>query len=190
MEQSNRPDTPPIVDEQERAADSPLAARIRHARYLGAVRETALPDGSWDLLFVRKAGGPWTVIQTGQIAAPVEVNSDAGDEMLTIALRPEVYMPRLPGRLTLNRGVLRPVERDRFAVSPELNLNVLWHFTPYCKAVVGYSIVYWSNVVLAGNQIDPALDLSAGPAPTFPRFNFQRSDFLVQGINIGLDYRW
>jgi AraC-like DNA-binding protein len=113
MEQSNRPDTRPIVDEQERAADSPLAARIRHARYLGAVRETALPDGSWDLLFVRKAGGPWTVIQTGQIAAPVEVNSDAGDEMLTIALRPEVYMPRLPGRLTLNRGVLRPVERDR-----------------------------------------------------------------------------
>jgi AraC-like DNA-binding protein len=113
MEQTNRPDIPPVVEARERMADSLLATRIRHARYLGAAREVALPDGSWDLLFVRKSGGPWTVIQTGQIAAPVEVHSDAGDEMLTIALRPEVYMPRLPGRLTLNQGVLRPVEGDR-----------------------------------------------------------------------------
>lgn len=101
------------IVEEERAADSPLVAKIRRARYTADARETALPDGSWDLLFVRRGSGPLMVIQTGQIAAPLDVDGRAGDEMLTIAFKPEVYMPRLPGRMTLNQGVSRPVEQDR-----------------------------------------------------------------------------
>lgn len=100
------------IVEEERTADSPLVAKIRRARYTADARETALPDGSWDLLFVRRGGGPLMVIQTGQIAAPLEVDGKAGDEMLTIAFKPEVYMPRLPGCMTLNQGVSRPVEKD------------------------------------------------------------------------------
>lgn len=99
--------------EEERVADSPLVAKIRRARYATDARETALPDGSWDLLFLRRGGGPLIAIQTGQIAAPLAVESRAGDEMLTIALKPEVYIPRLPGRSTFNQGVRRPVEHDR-----------------------------------------------------------------------------
>jgi AraC-like DNA-binding protein len=102
----------PIVEE-ERLADSPLVAKVRRARYTADARETALPDGSWDLLFVRRGDGPLMVIQTGQIAAPLKVDGHAGDELLTIAFKPEVYMPRLPGRLTFNQGVWRPVEADR-----------------------------------------------------------------------------
>ena len=102
----------PIV-EQERAADSPLVAKIRRVRYTADAAETALPDGAWDLLFLRRAGGPLIAIQTGQIAAPVAVEGFAGDEMLIVAFRPEVYMPRLPGRMTVNQGVQRPVEHDR-----------------------------------------------------------------------------
>jgi AraC-like DNA-binding protein len=102
----------PIVEE-ERAADSPLVAKIRRSRYTADAREMALPDGSWDLLFLRRGDGPLIAIQTGQIAAPLAVESQAGDEMLTIAFKPEVYMPRLPGRLTFNQGVQRPVEHDR-----------------------------------------------------------------------------
>jgi AraC-like DNA-binding protein len=107
------PATEGQIVEQERAADSPLVAKIRHARYTARVREMALPDGSWDLLFLRRRGGPLIAIQTGQIAAPLAVDSEAGDEMLTIAFKPEVYMPRLPGRMTFSQGVPHPVERDR-----------------------------------------------------------------------------
>jgi AraC-like DNA-binding protein len=101
----------PLVEE-ERAADSPLVAVVRCVRCVADAREMALPDGSWDLLFLRRAGGPLIVIQTGQIAAPLAVDRRAGDEMLTIAFRPEVYMPRLPGRLTVNQGVSLPVQDD------------------------------------------------------------------------------
>ena len=101
----------PIVEE-ERAADSPLVAKIRRARYTADACEMALPDGSWDLLLLRRGGGPLIAIQTGQISAPLAVQGFAGDEMLIVAFRPEVYMPRLPGRLTFNRGVERPVEND------------------------------------------------------------------------------
>lgn len=101
------------IAEEERLADSPLVAKIRHVRYHADTREMALPDGSWDLLFLRRGGGPLMVVQTGQIAAPLAVDSRAGDEMLTIAFKPEVYMPRLPGHQTFNLGVPRPVECDR-----------------------------------------------------------------------------
>jgi len=40
--------------------------------------------------------------------------------MLTIAFKPEVYMPRMPGRLTFNQGVVCPVEAGRgFWLGPE-----------------------------------------------------------------------
>lgn len=108
------------ITEQERVADSPLVAKVRHVRYHADTREVALPDGSWDLLFVRRASRPLMVIQTGQIAAPLAVDSRAGDEMLAIAFKPEVYMPRLPGRLTFSQGVACPVEADRsFWIGPE-----------------------------------------------------------------------
>lgn len=114
------PSTQGTIAEEERAADSPLVAKVRRVFYRGDAREVALPDGSWDLLFVRRGGGPLMVIQTGQIAAPVTVDSRAGDEMLTIAFQPEVYMPRLPGRLTFNQGLPCPVEADRrFWIGPE-----------------------------------------------------------------------
>lgn len=101
------------IAEDERPADSPLVAKVRRARYATDSRETALPDGSWDLLFVRRANGPLVVVQTGQIAAPVIVDSRAGDEILNIAFKPEVYMPRMPGRRTFGQGVVLQVEADR-----------------------------------------------------------------------------
>jgi len=102
----------PIVEE-ERPADSPLVAKVRRVRYTADAREMAVPDGSWDLLFLRPAGGRLIAIQTGQIATPLTVDGRAGDEMLTIAFKAEVYLPRLPGRLTFSQGVPHRVENDR-----------------------------------------------------------------------------
>jgi len=110
----------PIADEQERVADSPFVAKVRHLRIHAASRELALPDGSWDLLFVRRGDGPAMVIQTGQITAPVVVEHEAGDELLSIAFRGEVYLPRSPGRVMRGRGVVCPLEEDgRFRLGEE-----------------------------------------------------------------------
>jgi hypothetical protein len=96
------------------------------------------------------------------------------------------------GLLTQNTNIGR-FERNKFLVVPELNVNGVWHFSPQWKAIVGYSVLYMDSVVLAGDQIDTAVNLSQAPVlvgPAFPRRQFNRNDFLVQGINFGVDYRW
>ncbi|OWQ47214.1 hypothetical protein CDL60_12650 [Roseateles noduli] len=108
------------IAEEERPADSPLVAKIRRVRHLADSQEITLPDGSWDLLFVRRGDGPVTVIQTGQITGPLAIDNRAGDEVLSIAFRTEVYMPRLPGRLMVGQGVVCPTDRQgRFHIGEE-----------------------------------------------------------------------
>lgn len=90
-------------------------------------------------------------------------------------------------------------ERDKFAFAGELNLNVGYNITPNVRATVGYSIIYLSSVIRAGEAIDPVLNDSriryvAGPTPSdlnAPAFDWNRaSDFWVQGLNVGLTVRY
>lgn len=85
-------------------------------------------------------------------------------------------------------------ERHRFAVVPEVNLNLIYNINPCWRVMGGYSFVYWSNVALAGDQIDPALNLTqiGGPiqGPAFPQASFARNDFWAQGLSLGAEYRW
>jgi hypothetical protein len=62
---------------------------------------------------------------------------------------------------------------------------------------VGYSLIYWSSVARAGDQISldvnqtylpRAFDDPEGPAR--PAFAWRDTDFWAQGINLGLDYRF
>jgi hypothetical protein len=85
-------------------------------------------------------------------------------------------------------------ERHRFAAVPELNVNGVYNINPRFRLLAGYSIMYWSNVVLAGNQIDPRVNptqlVPPFVGPRRPLFAFHRNDFVVQGLNLGLDCRW
>lgn len=90
-------------------------------------------------------------------------------------------------------------ERDQFSVLPEIGLKLGCLVTPRLRLSVGYTLLYWSNVVRPGEQID--LDLNATlipsqnvpPQPTdpdHPRFDWKQTDLWVQGINFGAEYRW
>ncbi len=85
-------------------------------------------------------------------------------------------------------------QNNRFAYVPELNLNMLYDVNPNLRLIGGYSFMYWSSVVLAGDQIDTSLNLTQVPGPIIgggsPQSKFQRTDFWVQGISLGADYRW
>ena len=48
--------------------------------------------------------------------------------------------------------------RDRFAVVPETDLVLGFRVTPHIKLLIGYSFLYWSNVVRPGDQIDTVID--------------------------------
>ena len=88
-------------------------------------------------------------------------------------------------------------ERDRFAVVPELGATLGYHITPNFKLRAGYTFIYWSNVVRSGDQID--LDVNPNFLPPAignitssrrPRFEFNDSDYYVQGVNLGAEYTW
>jgi Putative beta barrel porin-7 (BBP7) len=110
---------------------------------------------------------------------------------------------QVPGNATTNaaRGLLTQpsnigsYERNRFAVVPELNVNGVLNLSPSWRLMAGYSIIYWSNAVLAGNQIDTRINLTQNPpgplvGPLRPTFAFNRNDYVVQGMNLGAEYRW
>ena len=86
-------------------------------------------------------------------------------------------------------------EDDIFAVIPQLNVALGYHFNPQTRAIVGYRFFYWSQVARSADQIDLGVNLSQldpGGLNGEPRpeFEFLLADFWAQGINVGLDYRF
>jgi hypothetical protein len=66
----------------------------------------------------------------------------------------------------------------------------VYDVNPCWQLMAGYSFIYWSNVVLAGNQIDTTVDPSQLATSTRPAFNFTRTDYWAQGLSLGAEYRW
>jgi hypothetical protein len=89
--------------------------------------------------------------------------------------------------------------RDRFAVVPEVGINIGRQVTDYIRVFAGYSFLYWSNVVRPGEQIDTVLNRNLIPTsstfgqpggPARPAFSFHDSDFWAHGINVGIEFRY
>ena len=82
--------------------------------------------------------------------------------------------------------------RDQFGMVPELGVTLSRSFARHWRASIGYSLVYWSQVVRAGDQIDLDLNLSQlPPGPLVgtarPNFSFVSTDLLAQGLRFGLE---
>ena len=86
--------------------------------------------------------------------------------------------------------------RFTFSVVPETGLQLGYQVTPWLRATVGYTLIYWTHVARPGNQTDrtvnpalvptdPLFGIGGGPArPALPAV--RESDFWVQGVNFGL----
>ncbi len=87
--------------------------------------------------------------------------------------------------------------RNQFGVVPELGATLGYQLTQRMRLTAGYSFIYWSNVVRPGDQTDttvnPNLLPPENPTQTAflnPRFTFRDSDYWVQGLSLGGDFRW
>lgn len=90
-------------------------------------------------------------------------------------------------------------QHHHFTTLTEINTNLVYNVNSNWRLVGGYSFIYWGRVLLAGNQIDRQVNttqlfggqlIANTPAEARPAPKFQRTDFWVQGVNVGLDYRW
>ncbi|WP_345687878.1 BBP7 family outer membrane beta-barrel protein [Novipirellula caenicola] len=80
-------------------------------------------------------------------------------------------------------------ERDVFSFIPEANFKLGYQFRPNVALSVGYSFLYFDNVALAGDVVDPIFDgtTNATGGPFGGRaFQFDDSSLWVQGIDLGV----
>src|SRR5439155_16426377 len=76
--------------------------------------------------------------------------------------------------------------RNEFAAVPEVGVNLGWQLRPWLRANIGFTFLYWSNVLRPGDQIDRTINFAQVPSdPTFglpggprrPAFTFNETDF-------------
>lgn len=148
--------------------------------------------------------GPWSINTIMKVALgnTHQVADIGGGQLIT-----------QPGGMRATSGLLtQPTNsghftQDKFTVVPEVGFNVGWQATPHLKLFVGYSFLYWSQVLRAGDQVDPVINTPAiagtnpprpatfpitqsPTAPFRPLVPMRDTDFWAQGINFGLQLTW
>ncbi|QDV11469.1 hypothetical protein CA51_13330 [Rosistilla oblonga] len=78
-----------------------------------------------------------------------------------------------------------------FAMLPELSLNAIYQMNPCWELRLGYTLHYWSQALRPGTVIDQNVNPSQLPpgvisGAAFPQERLTLTDFLAQGINVGL----
>ena len=95
------------------------------------------------------------------------------------------------GLLTADR--VGSYRQNRFAVSPEVGLNLGYNITEHMRAFVGYDYLYLSSVARAGDQVNLNVNPNrflGGGGPANSPFVFHSTDYWAQGVNFGLEFRW
>lgn len=86
-------------------------------------------------------------------------------------------------------------EEDDFSFMDEAGVKLAFYPVERLKLSIGYSLMYWSSVVRPTGSIDTFVDgrlLTADP-PTDawrPAFAFHPTDYIVQGLNFGAEFRF
>jgi hypothetical protein len=131
--------------------------------------------------------GCWSLDALGKLAM------GATNQRVSISGRTQITPGAdLPGGLLAQPTNIGEYSRDRFAFIPELTLNLRYHATPNCSFHVGYSIIWWSDVVTSGQQIDTGVNPTQLVGPVIgqprPEFEFRDSSYWLQGINFGMNW--
>jgi hypothetical protein len=145
-----------------------------------------LEEGRWSLDATSKLG-------MGVNARAVIINGQ------TVFTSPG--LPSLPfsgGLLALPTNIGRH-SSSGFSVIPEVGGNLGYQLTSNMRVFAGYSFMYWSNVVRAGDQINTNLNTSQAPrtlppstltGAASPAFVQQNTGFWAQGVTIGIEFHW
>lgn len=103
-----------------------------------------------------------------------------------------------PGGLLAMPTNIGSYSQSKVTVIPELDFQVGYQLSQRWRFTLGYSLLYWSNVVRPGNIIDPVVNpnqfppASTGPlvGPARPAFAWNTADLFIQGANLGLEFRY
>ena len=142
--------------------------------------------------------GPLFMNMTAKVAlgATDEVVRIDGATVITSRGGATTAMPG--GLLALPTNIGR-FSQSRFAVVPEVGVNVGYQLAEKVRVFAGYTFLYWSDVVRPGNQIDPVVNPTQLPltrpaggliGAARPTPFLERTDFWAQGVNFGVEFRF
>ncbi len=116
----------------------------------------------------------------------------SGDTTVTVPGNPPIMTAGGLLALPTNIGTY---SESTFGVLPEFGLNTTVALTQNTSFIFGYSLIVLNDVLRTGSQIDRVVNTSqiggdplVGPAR--PAFHFNHSNFVIQGLNFGLEYLW
>jgi len=105
--------------------------------------------------------------------------------------------PPASGGLLAQRTNIGTHERNQFTMVPELGATLGYQVTQRLRATMGYSLVYMGNVVRPGDQVDLNVNPNLMPPEEVPfsgalrpQFHFVETDYVIQGLNFGGEFRW
>lgn len=101
------------------------------------------------------------------------------------------------GAVYAQRTNIGTFDREEFTMIPEVGLTLGIHVTDWLDATVGYTVLYYPNVIRPGDQIDSDVNTNLFPpetdplvGPLRPRFRFIESDYLAHGLTLGAELRF
>jgi len=74
---------------------------------------------------------------------------------------------------------------NKFAVAPQVRLNVGYQFTPFIRGMLGYNFLWISSVARPGNQIDNTFD-----GISHPLVPMTQSSYWAQGLTFSLQFNF
>jgi hypothetical protein len=111
--------------------------------------------------------------------------------------------PAIQGTTQLPPSNIGAYQTTNFAVIPEVAVNIGVQPLPWLRLYTGYTFMYWSNVIRAGEQIPNSIDSRTLPplpnltAPGGPvtaggtsLYQFHYNSLWMQGINFGTQIRF
>ncbi len=85
-------------------------------------------------------------------------------------------------------------EGDEFTIVPELAVNVSYSVKSWLQLSIGYSVIYWTNAVMAGDAIDLSINPTqiGGPlvGTVAPTYSLADQSFWAQGLTVGVNGRF
>jgi hypothetical protein len=88
-------------------------------------------------------------------------------------------------------------DRTRFSLIPALDLKLGYQAASGWRFSVGYSLMYWTNVLRAAEQIDTTINEDFFAPPILPSTGanrpaplFRESDYLAHGLTFGIEKSW
>ena len=138
--------------------------------------------------------GPWSLELIGRVAFG-NTSQDVFIDGATTTTQGGVAVSD-PGALLALESNSGTFSRDEFSVVSEFGATLGYALSARSRFLVGYTFIYWPNVVRAGEQIDLNVNTDLLPPPQatddpeVPAFAFNETNFWAQGISLGLEYRW